>query len=211
MAEDNNQTTRRQHWETVYQTKPVEQLSWFQKDAGMSLRFVRQAQLPDKAHIVDVGGGTSVLAGVLLRENATWSISVLDISAASLHHARASLGDLAHRVQWVEADVTQWRPDFAADLWHDRAMFHFLVAEGDRKAYADTLRTVLRPGGHAIIATFSLHGPTQCSHLPIVRYDASTLLAAIGDGLTLRDQCVMQHQTPSGKVQEFQFCLMQRV
>lgn len=200
------------HWESVYQTKTVEQLSWTQESAATSLNLIRKLPLADPTtRIIDVGGGTSVLVDELLKENASWSITVLDISQASLNHAQSRLGPLAKRVTWVAADITQWTPEEPVDLWHDRALFHFLTDPQDQTIYANTLRSTLKPGGFAVIATFSLNGPEKCSNLPVQRYDAHGMQKTLGSGIVLKEHGVMHHRTPADKVQEFQFCLFQKI
>ncbi|MBF0436845.1 MAG: class I SAM-dependent methyltransferase [Magnetococcales bacterium] len=176
-----------------------------------ALDHIRKLHLPDGARILDVGGGSSVLVDALLRENTSWSITVLDISQSALDHAQTRLGSLAKRVTWVAADITQWIANDPVDLWHDRALLHFLADASDRATYANTLRTALKPGGIALIASFSLNGPEKCSNLPVHRYDAQGMLATLGSGIILKDHWLMHHHTPSDKVQEFQFCLFQRV
>lgn len=130
-------------------------------------------------------------------------IWVLDISAAALQRARERLGEHARRVNWIEADVTgDWHVPLV-DIWHDRAVFHFLRCAEDRARYVAHLRTALRPGGSAIIATFSQDGPEQCSGLQCVRYSPDSLQRELGACFRLDDYVRESHETPFGTVQQF--------
>jgi SAM-dependent methyltransferase len=139
------------------------------------------------------------------------AVTVLDLSQAALVAAKARLGNRADQVLWVVADVTLWEPQAAAyDVWHDRAAFHFLTEERDRTAYVARLAKAVKPGGHAIIGTFALDGPEQCSGLPVARYDAQSLGRALGDAFELVETLRQEHKTPSGSEQRFQFSLFRR-
>jgi SAM-dependent methyltransferase len=199
--------SRKAHWEGVYRHKLPEAVSWYQARAAVSMRLVGQAGVGPGGRIIDVGGGASVLVGNLL-EAGHREVTVLDISAAALARARSPLGDRAAAVTWLEADVTA--ADLAPkayDLWHDRAVFHFLVEPGDRRAYVSTLRAALRPGGHVIIATFAEDGPERCSGLPVRRYAPQQLQAELGGDFELLASEREEHVTPGGMVQRFQYSL----
>jgi len=208
-----NQTTtafdRQAHWEKVYTTKAEAEVSWFQATPEISLDLMRAAGVTPRSAIVDIGGGASRLVDALVGAG-YGDVTVLDISNRALDIARARLGDKAGRVQWLVADVTRWQPERRYDLWHDRATFHFLVNEVDRRAYVENLRRALAAGGHAIIGTFALDGPERCSGLPIVRYDAASLGATLGRDFVLVERRLDAHRTPSGAVQNFQFSLFRR-
>lgn len=198
--------SERSHWERIYGEKDSAELSWYQHRAERSLALIRDSGVTAEAPIIDVGGGASRLAADLLQEGFR-ELWVLDISAAALDRARAALGPDASRIRWVESDVTEAAlPAAHFALWHDRAVFHFLTDPADRAAYVDTLRTALRPGGDAIIATFAEDGPERCSGLPVMRYDAATLMAQFGGGFELLHTEKESHRTPAGAVQSFRYC-----
>jgi ubiquinone/menaquinone biosynthesis C-methylase UbiE len=160
------------------------------------------------ARIVDVGGGASRLAEALLDQGYR-SITVVDVSAAALDTARARLGAGASRVTWVTCDVAGWVPDARFDVWHDRAVFHFMVTPEDRKAYREAMRKALKRSGHAIIGTFASDGPERCSGLPVQRYDPEALAAELGPDLRLAESIREEHLTP-GRAQRFQFSRLVR-
>ena len=200
---------RQSHWQGVYTTKRAEEVSWFQETPAVSLDLMRAAGVTRDSSIIDVGGGASRLVDTLL-DAGYRALSVLDVSAAALATCRARLGVAATTVTWIEADVTTWQPRQTYDLWHDRAAFHFLTAAADRAAYVTCLKAALKPGGHAIMATFAPDGPERCSGLPVVRYDGSSLAAVLGDGFELLQTVRHAHATPMGSVQKFQFSLFRR-
>ena len=194
------------HWEDVYVNKASDRVSWFQPHAEQSLRLIRATGLPSSAAIIDVGGGASTLVDDLLHSGYS-SLSVLDLSGAALSVARARLAADAAKVQWLEADITKAElPTQAYDLWHDRAVFHFLTDPADRQAYVETVLRSVKPGGHVIVATFADDGPTQCSGLPVMRYSADALHAEFGAPFTLAAHEREEHHTPAGAVQKFVYC-----
>ena len=194
------------HWEHVYETKSVDAVSWFQPHAEQSLRLIRQTGLAPTASIIDVGGGASTLADDLL-DDGFRHVTVLDVSGAALAAARARLGERAASVTWLEADITQVAlPHNAYDLWHDRAVFHFLTSDRDRQAYVAEVLRAVKPGGYVIVATFAEDGPLQCSGLPVVRYSPSALHAEFGATFSLERHEREEHHTPSGAVQKFIYC-----
>jgi SAM-dependent methyltransferase len=195
------------HWSGVYQTKHSNDVSWYQDDPALSLNFIKRAAPDPAARIVDAGAGASTLADHLL-DAGYRNLTLIDLSAEALDVVRQRLGDRAASVSFVEGDVTAPPlPANTCDVWHDRAVFHFLVDEAARLQYADAVRSVLKPGGHAIIATFGPDGPTQCSGLPVARYDAQALHAALGDGFGLIDSATEIHRTPWGSEQQFTYIL----
>ena len=195
------------HWETVYRTKRPTEVSWYQPEATLSLALIRRA-VPDlSARVIDVGGGASTLVDGLLHAGYS-NLSVLDLSATALDEARRRLGDATSRVQWLEADVLSAAlPEAAFDLWHDRAVFHFLTNASDRAAYLAQVRRAVRPGGHVLIATFAEDGPLKCSGLPVARYSAEALHHEFDGGFELIDRARELHVTPGGVTQSFQYCL----
>lgn len=197
------------HWQGVYESKSETEVSWFQDSPTVSLALIAETGLPSDARMIDVGGGASRLVDQLVGQG--WrSITVLDIAAAALEMARRRLGERAGLVDWVVADVTRWSPPGQFDLWHDRAVFHFLTDPADRAAYAAVMAAAVPGGGHAIIGTFAPDGPERCSGLPICRYGADGLAAEFAGHFDLADARTEDHLTPAGKVQRFQFCRLQR-
>jgi len=200
---------RKQHWETVYATKAENEVSWFQEQPKTSIEIVQRCGAGKDAAIIDVGGGESRLVDRLLDAGYT-DITVLDISEHALDVAKRRLGERASKVNWIVADITDWKPQRRYKLWHDRAVFHFLTEPGDRTAYIRALLAALEPGGHAVISTFALDGPEKCSGLPVVRYSAATLAAELGPELRLVAERDEQHRTPWGSIQHFVFCCFER-
>lgn len=204
-------TPRWSHWDTVYQQKRPEDVSWYQPHLTASLTLLANAGLSAGSHIIDVGGGASTLVDDLFARGVS-NMAVLDISGRALAAAKARLGERAERVTWIEADIAEATlPSHAYDLWHDRAMFHFLTNAEDRRRYLATMREAMKPDGHAILATFSLHGPSRCSGLEVVRYSPDTLQAEVGDGFRLIEVREEAHHTPFGTVQQFIYGRFQRV
>jgi SAM-dependent methyltransferase len=199
----------RAHWEDRYSTEAPEELSWYQPRPQRSLELIQATGLSHEARILDVGGGTSRLAAQLLGMGYT-DLTVADISPAALAHARAELGRDAARVTWVEADVRTHDFRRRYDLWHDRAVFHFMVSPADREGYLNVLHRTLRPGGHLILATFGPQGPTQCSGLPVERYSADALQRVLGEGFALASSSLAAHRTPSGASQQFLYARLVR-
>jgi SAM-dependent methyltransferase len=197
---------QKQHWEEIYATRQDADVSWTEPDPHRSLSLVRQ--VCSSGSVIDVGGGTSVLCERLL--DAGYSVAVLDISANALGRARARLGARAEKVRWIVADVTT-NPDIGTyDVWHDRAVFHFLIEPSDRAAYISLLTRCLPVGGHVIIATFALDGPEKCSGLPVRRYDGQTLASELGAGFKLILDQAETHMTPWGKPQAFNYAVFVR-
>lgn len=197
------------HWDGVYARRDLRQVSWYEPAPEISLALNGQAGIDRDAPIVDVGGGASGLAAALLADGYT-DITVADISTASLQAAKMTLGADAERVHWIPADVRSHDFGRCYDLWHDRAVFHFMVSTADRDAYLDTLRRTLAPGGHAIFATFGPAGPTQCSGLPTSRYDARELTRLLGADFHTVASRLHEHTTPSGEQQQFLYLLAHR-
>lgn len=189
-------TERVAHWDRAY--VDAQEHSWDQRSVERSVELLDTGGLPSS--VIDIGGGTSPLAGTLLDLGVS-DVTVLDISAAALERAAAQLGARATEVRWVTADVTRWEPDRRYEAWHDRATFHFLTDPADRAAYRERLHAAVAPGGRVVVATFAPDGPAVCSGLPVVRYDAADLVAA----LDLRDAVDRRevHTTPWATEQTF--------
>ena len=199
------------HWEHVYSTKKTESVSWFQEHAEQSMRLIRGTGVPYSAGIIDVGGGASTLVDDLL-SSGYCAVSVLDLAASALSVAKARLGERASEVQWTEGDITKvLLPVHAFDVWHGRAVFHFLTSKEDRAAYVDTVLRSVKPGGHVIVATFAEDGPIQCSGLPVMRYGPSELHAEFGSPFSLVQHEREEHHTPFGTVQKFVYCYCRKV
>ena len=200
---------RQTHWQTVYQTKGEQQVSWSQPSPEPSLGLIEKFAPARTASIVDIGGGASRLVDALCGRGYR-HVTVLDLSEAALQRAKARLGANASAVQWVAADDTQWQPPQAFDIWHDRAAFHFLVDPRDRESYIARLHQGVKSGGYAVIATFAPDGPEKCSGLPVQRYDHAALGAALGPAFALVHHQPHHHVTPWGASQSFQFSVFRR-
>jgi SAM-dependent methyltransferase len=199
---------RKAHWEHVYSTKGERGVSWFQEEPTLSLELIR-AVSPAKGRVIDVGGGASVLVDRLL-DLGFDRPTVLDISGEALARARDRLGKRAERVRWVEADVTTVERLGEFDVWHDRAVFHFLTETRDRRKYVELARQSVPPGGHVVIATFALTGPPKCSGLDVCRYDPASLAAELGAGFSLVKEAAETHHTPRDSTQEFTYAVFRR-
>jgi SAM-dependent methyltransferase len=199
---------RQEHWETLYRTRGDTELSWFQAHPAVSLSLIESLR-PAPGSVIDVGGGHSALAGALLARGIE-SVTVVDISSAAIGRGRERLGSAADRVRWIVADVLE-APDLGElDLWHDRAVFHFLTDIEDQRNYISTASTSVRPGGHAIVATFAPTGPEKCSGLPVCRYDAAQLARAWGESFELIRSATESHATPWGTTQDFTYVVLVR-
>lgn len=197
----------RSHWQRIYGTKKATEVSWYQPIAELSLNMIRRVSPDPKAAVIDVGGGASTLVDGLLSDGYR-AITVLDLSSAALAHSAGRLKDEAAKVTWLEADVLDAAlPSAAYDVWHDRAVFHFLTRPGDRLRYVERVRAAVRPGGHVIVATFGLDGPMACSGLEVVRYGATELHDQFGSDFELLESTREEHHTPAGATQPFVYCL----
>lgn len=197
------------HWTRVYLEKPSTEVSWFQPSPEPSLLALDRFGAGPANSLIDVGGGASNLVDALL-ECGWRDVTVLDIAAPALDAARARIGPLADQIHWEVADITAWRPERRYEVWHDRAVFHFLTEPGQRRAYRTALLDGLAPGGLAIVATFALDGPEKCSGLPVQRYDPASLAKELGPELTLIEGWREEHFTPWGSSQSFNWCAFRR-
>ena len=195
---------RKAHWEQIYQDKSPLDVSWYQKEPATSLRLIHNSGIKQDSAIIDVGGGASVLIDRLLNEGYQ-RLAVLDISSKSLAVAKARLGKKADKVEWYEADITEFKPPHTVSLWHDRAVFHFLTDAKDQAKYVEVLKTALIPGGHLILAAFAIGGPVKCSGLDIVQYDANKLMKELGSEFELLDETSETHITPANTKQRFAY------
>ena len=189
------------HWDDAYAAGETTR-SWFQQHPGMSLRMFDAAGVQADASVIDVGGGASPLAGALL-ERGFGDVTVLDISAAGMACARQRLGARAEQVRWLVADVRTWVPERRYAVWHDRAVFHFLISAEDRVQYLGVLEHATEPDGVAVFGCFAPDGPQQCSGLPVARYSTQDLAGELGSRWTLIAQDREEHRTPAGATQPF--------
>lgn len=195
---------RKQHWENVYADKSPLEVSWYQQQPEISLHLIQNACVDNNAAIIDVGGGASTLVDHLYA-NGYKNIAVLDISEAALKHTQERLGSISNDIEWIISDITEYKASHPVDIWHDRAVFHFLTDESDRKKYIRALKKSLTPGGNLIIAAFAIGGPTRCSGLDIVQYDAGKMQVELGDDFQLVEQHSETHTTPSNASQAFTY------
>ena len=203
---------QKEHWEKVYQTKSIDAVSWFQEHALRSLQLIRQTGVLSSAPIIDVGGVASTLVDDLLSDGYS-NLTILDLSSSAIAAAKNRLGsDRSKKVKWMVANILE--VDLGADtyeVWHDRAVFHFLTEREERQNYIQKALKVVTPGGFIIIATFAEDGPIQCSGLPAVRYSADQLQAEFGDSFALIQHEKESHRTPSGSIQQFMYCRFQKL
>lgn len=196
-----------EHWEKIYGAKPPDQVSWYRPHLETSLALIERVAADRSRSIIDVGAGASTLVDDLIARGYR-NITVLDISQAALDIARRRLGAASQSVRWLQADATASAafPAPAYDVWHDRAVFHFLTTPAERLAYVRNVVSAVRPGGHVIVGTFGPAGPQKCSGLDVVRYDADSLHDEFGRRFRLLESSKELHQTPSGATQEFLYC-----
>jgi 2-polyprenyl-3-methyl-5-hydroxy-6-metoxy-1,4-benzoquinol methylase len=194
------------HWESVYQSKAMDEVSWFRPHLDVSLRLIEEAA-PDRASaVIDVGGGESTLVDDLVARGYR-DVTVLDISQVAVDVAKVRLGLAAGSVNWITGDITTVEMATGRyDIWHDRAVFHFLTKAEDRAAYVRQVAHAVRPGGHVIVATFGLEGPEKCSGLDVVRYAPESLHGQFGPKFRLLDSVTELHETPWGTPQQFMYC-----
>jgi SAM-dependent methyltransferase len=201
---------QKKHWETIYQTKDVHTVSWFQPEARESLDLITRFAPERSSPIIDVGGGASVLVDDLLSAGYI-DVTVFDLSETALDISRQRLGDAATGVKWIAADIRDAPlADRAYAVWHDRAVFHFLTAAVDRRAYVAQVQRAVRPGGYVLVATFAEDGPATCSGLPVVRYSAESLHSEFGPAFRVVTTAHEDHHTPAGREQSFLYCLCRR-
>lgn len=200
---------RKTHWEDAYRTHAADEAGWYQAHPTMSLNLIEATGVLKSGKLIDVGGGDSTLVDHLL----DWGfehITVLDISSAALERAKARLGDRAYLVTWIEEDVTHFRSSEIYDVWHDRAVFHFLTNAEDRSRYVGAMNRAVSAQGHLIIATFAYEAPPTCSGLPVVRYSPQFLALALGNNFELVESLEELHHTPGGNKQPFIYCRLTR-
>jgi len=201
---------RKAHWENIYNTKELKDVSWYQDTPTTSLNFIEKANLPKSAKIVDVGGGDSLLVDHLLQLG-YYNITIVDISEVAINRAKKRLGALSEKVKWIVGDIADFNPTENYDLWHDRAAFHFLTTEKEINAYVQTVHNSLNKNGVLILATFSEDGPLKCSGIEIKQYSESTMSKLFVEGFK-KDRCeTINHTTPFNTIQNFVFCSFTKV
>ena len=201
--------SKKQHWEQLYTDKTPLDVSWFQQQPTLSLALINALHLSKDAAIIDIGGGASRLVDHLIAGH-YHNLAVLDISAQALAHSQSRLGKLADHVEWFVEDITRFSPSRKFDLWHDRAVFHFLTDAADRQLYIANLKSALVLNGHVVMATFAAGGPTQCSNMDIVQYDEAKMCAELGADFVLRSVQHEVHITPASKEQAFVYFHFQK-
>lgn len=201
---------RKKHWDNIYQTKPVNEVSWFQPTPETSLDFFRQFNVPVTAKIIDIGGGDSFLVDYLL-DLGYENVTVLDISEAALDRARQRLGERAGRIKWIVADAATFKPTDKYDFWHDRATFHFLTQEPEIANYLQTAYQSIQPTGILVMGTFSEQGPKKCSGIEIKQYSEKTMTERL-KAFFEKIKCItIDHRTPFDTLQNFVFCSFRKI
>jgi len=202
---------RKKHWEHVYQTRSPNDVSWYQTHPESSLKLIEKSLSNKSMSCIDVGGGASVLVDCLIAADFT-NISVLDISEQALQHTKERLKEKAEQVQWYISDILTFKTSHLFDLWHDRAVFHFLTDADERKQYVKVLKESIIPNAHIIIATFGIDGPEKCSDLPIKQHDTTTIMEELGDEFILLETFDEYHLTPKDAQQKFSYfhCIFNR-
>ena len=194
------------HWERVYATKEPETVSWYRAHLEKSLALIERAVNSRSASIIDIGAGESTLVDDLLAGGYK-NVTILDVSKTALDVTKKRLGPVAEQIKWIVADITQAElAPLAYDVWHDRAVFHFLTSTEQRAAYVRNTARSIRRGGHVIVSTFGQEGPTKCSGLEVMRYDAKSLHGEFGPRFRLVESSKELHHTPFGTTQQFLYC-----
>ena len=201
---------RKKHWENIYQTKDLKDVSWYQPTPTTSLDFLKQFNIPTTAKIIDIGGGDSFLIDHLL-DLGYIDLTVLDISAASLDRAKQRLGDRSTKVKWIVADAATFKPTEQYDFWHDRAAFHFLTQEQEITNYIDIIQKSIKPKGVLVIGTFSEQGPKKCSGIEIKQYSETTMTDRLKKFFEKVKCITVDHTTPFDTIQNFIFCSFKKL
>lgn len=196
--------SNKDHWEAIYKDKSPLEVSWYQQRPAISLALIEKYAENKSDYIIDIGGGASTLPDFLLDDGFN-HVTVLDLSANALEHARQRLGKKSALIHWEVQDVTDFAPAHEYHIWHDRAVFHFLTARTEREKYRHALESSTRPGSHVIIAAFAIGGPTKCSGLDIVQYDTARLAKELGERFTFLEEQDEVHITPTGMEQRFSY------
>jgi 2-polyprenyl-3-methyl-5-hydroxy-6-metoxy-1,4-benzoquinol methylase len=201
---------RKKHWDNIYQTKALDEVSWYQPTPTTSLEIMKQFNIPLSAKIIDIGGGDSLLVDHLL-DLGYQDISVLDISVAAIERAKHRLGEKASRVKWIVADATAFRPAEKYDFWHDRAAFHFLIDEKEITNYLETAQQFINPKGVLVLGTFSEIGPKKCSGIEIKQYSETAMTERLKNYFEKIKCITVDHKTPANTIQNFLFCSFRKL
>jgi 2-polyprenyl-3-methyl-5-hydroxy-6-metoxy-1,4-benzoquinol methylase len=205
-----NDVERKNHWENIYQTKQLNEVSWYQPTPQTSLNFFKELTIDKTANIIDIGGGDSFLVDNLLQQGYQ-NITVLDIAIHAIERAKKRLGSLAAKVKWIETDIINFKPTEKYDFWHDRAAFHFLTSANDINAYIQIAQESINPNGIMVIGTFSNDGPLKCSGINIQQYSAQSLSALFSHSFTTIQSFTTNHLTPFNTQQNFLFCSFRKL
>ncbi len=200
---------KKKHWENIYDTKKLNEVSWYQPTPTTSIELIQENNIPLSAKIIDIGGGDSFLVDNLLQLGFT-DITVLDISSNAIERAKARLGESSKKVKWIVADAANFAPTENYDLWHDRAAFHFLTKENDVQSYINSANQGISNNGTMIIGTFSENGPLKCSGIGITQYSEESLSACFSENFTTTKSFTLNHETPFNTMQNFVFCSFNR-
>ncbi|MBC8196403.1 MAG: methyltransferase domain-containing protein [Candidatus Marinimicrobia bacterium] len=201
---------RKNHWENIYQTKELENVSWFQPNPKTSLNFLKEFNVPKTAKIIDIGGGDSYLVDYLL-DMGYKNITVLDISESAINRAKHRLGNREKQVKWIVSDATTFIPTEKYDFWHDRATFHFFTDNQDITRYLETAQQNINPTGIMVIGTFSKNGPKKCSGIEIKQYSESTMTKQLKTFFEKIKCITVNHKTPFNTIQNFVFCSFKKL
>lgn len=207
---DSLKRNQKQHWDSIYKKNKPDELSWYQDYPQLSLKLIGKTGVGLDAEIIDIGGGTSKLIGILVDQGFR-KLTVLDISSESIEKAKSQFGDKSKQITWIEEDITSFNPPHSFDIWHDRAVFHFLTNINDRKKYIESVIRAVNSGGHMIISTFGLEGPPKCSGIKVVRYSAESLSEEFGNNFRLVESFSEVHDTPSKVQQNFIYCRFKKI
>lgn len=210
MTESDSSVNRKQHWDRVWSKSDPHEVSWYQESPDISLGLIDATGIEHRAHVLDVGGGASSLVDKLL-DRGFENLSVLDLCDSAIAHARARLGARSTQVSWITGDVTTFRADRPIELWHDRAVLHFLTDKRDRDLYVQTLMSSLSSSGHLIVATFAVDGPKKCSGFEVLRYGPRGIRSLFGEEFRLLDTVHETHLTPAKVEQRFTYFRLQRL
>ena len=197
-------TERKEHWNKIYSTRKLEEVSWYQPIPETSLKIIEGLNLGSGASILDIGGGDSFLVDHLIQEGYE-DVNVLDVSERAIDRAKTRLGSSADKAYFAVSDIIEFEPDRQYDLWHDRAVLHFLTEDREAEKYVSILKQSLAPGGYVIIGEFSKDGPTKCSGMEVRQYDEASLSGLLGEEFEVLQSFRTDHPTPSGKTQNFVF------
>jgi len=201
---------RKKHWENIYQSKELKDVSWFQPKPETSLDFFKQYNVQADSKIIDIGGGDSFLVDHLL-DLGYQDITILDISETSLNKAKQRLAERAAKVKWIVADAATFKPTEKYDFWHDRAAFHFLTDEQDISNYLQTAQQYINPSGVLLIGTFSENGPKKCSGIEIKQYSETSMTDRLKTDFEKIKCITVDHKTPNGTIQNFIFCSFRKM